>query len=281
MTVTTSLDTPEINAALFVPAQVGTVDPGKAGASVVLPVAEGVFLHCCWYPVDPLAPLLFYFHDGRGPAAAALAAMAGVYNRHGLGVFLATYRGFGASDGQPGVGYLCPDAEALFDQGLAWLRQHGWQGPVFLMGNSLGSVCAIATAHARAEAVKGLIVESSLGDTLSYLRSLGVAVDELGLGPADVFNTHAVIQQIELPTLIFHGARDSRVSPGEAERLQAASGARNKQFFLIPGADRDSLATAAGELYYQTVRKFIDGVCGINTWRQKRKSFKSGQSGEN
>ena len=82
------------------------------------------------------------------------------------------------------------------------------------------------------------------------------------------------IAGLTLPTMIFHGAKDSWVSIREAEKLQSHCGAKNKQFFVIPGAERDNLPEAGGELYFQTIKKFIDGICGTNTWREKRRKFK-------
>ncbi len=276
----TPLDHPTITAVLFAPESCEYPEPDDNGTTIALPVADGILLHCLFYPVAQDSPLLLFFHDGRVPTAAALGRMAEACNRQGIGLFLASYRGYGKSGGQPGVGHLLGDATTLFDQALIWLRREGWLGPIFLMGHALGTIPTITIAGERGQEVKGLVLESALGSTLPYLQSLGVDVEALGLQESDGFNTLAVIQQIELPTLIFHGARDCLVTAAEAERLQAASGARNKQFYVIPGAERDNLAESAGQLYYETVKRFIDGVCGTNTWRQQRKKFISSQGGE-
>ena len=79
--------------------------------------------------------------------------------------------------------------------------------------------------------------------------------------------------------MIFHGARDALVAIAEAEKLQASSGARTKQFFVIPGAEHHTVGETGGDLYVEEIKKFIDTVCGVNTWRQKRKSHKRNQKG--
>jgi len=88
-----------------------------------------------------------------------------------------------------------------------------------------------------------------------------------------LFNNGGKIAGIKLPTLILHGARDQLIPPYQAEKLQMQSGARNKQFLLIPGADHNSLIAMAGVRYFQCIRKFIDEICGLNTWRQRRRKF--------
>ncbi|HSL40677.1 MAG TPA: alpha/beta fold hydrolase [Desulforhopalus sp.] len=275
----TTLDIPEINALLFKPDDFGNTALPESAEIVAFPVAEQVRLHCTWYPAGLEDPLLWYFHDGRGQKAADLTEMALAYNRHGISVFQASYRGFGDSDGTPRLGLILSDAEELFDQALLWLGEKGRSGPVFLLGHGLGTLCAIATTLARSKAIKGILLESGIGETIPYLQALGLDCPALSVDGGDGFNTLAAIQKIELPTLIFHGSRDSFVGAAEAEKLQAASGAKNKQFFIIPGAGRNNLAVCGGELYYQTIKKFIDGVCGVNTWRSRRRQFKNDQGG--
>ena len=77
-----------------------------------------------------------------------------------------------------------------------------------------------------------------------------------------------------MPTLLLHGSRDQLIPVHEAEKLQAESGAKTKQFHMIPGADHNSLILVGGEQYFKTIKSFTDTVTGQNTWRQRRKKFK-------
>jgi hypothetical protein len=107
------------------------------------------------------------------------------------------------------------------------------------------------------------------------LQAVGVSSEHAAITEEEGFDIIKKIEKIKLPTLIFHGARDSQVSVAQAENLQSCSGAKSKQFYVIPGAERDRLPEAGGDLYFQTIKKHIDTICGINTWRQRRKSFKN------
>jgi hypothetical protein len=148
------------------------------------------------------------------------------------------------------------------------------------MGRSLGSVCAIDTVHAKNDMVKGLLIESGFCETVSLLQGLGVTIAAGDLADHESFDNMQKIAGIKLPTLIFHGAKDSLVTVAQAEKLQAASGARNKQFFVIPGASHETVSKVGGDLYFQKIKEFINTVCGVNTWRQRRREFKSNSSGE-
>jgi hypothetical protein len=64
------------------------------------------------------------------------------------------------------------------------------------------------------------------------------------------------------------------VAIAEAEKIQAFSGARTKQFFVIPGAEHHTVGKTGGQLYIKTIKQFTDTVCGVNTWRQNRRDLK-------
>jgi hypothetical protein len=53
--------------------------------------------------------------------------------------------------------------------------------------------------------------------------------------------------------------------------LQAESGARNKQFQVVPGADHNTIMAVAGNLYFETIKQFINKILGIKPrWKRKR-----------
>jgi hypothetical protein len=49
---------------------------------------------------------------------------------------------------------------------------------------------------------------------------------------------------------------------------------------VIPGAGHDTVSKIGGDLYFQKIKEFINTVCGVNTWRQRRKEYKGNKSGE-
>jgi alpha-beta hydrolase superfamily lysophospholipase len=240
-------------------------------------VAPEVSLVCRFHAAAAEAPTLFYCHGG-GESCATFNDEAGNFVRHGINVFLASYRGYGLSSGAPSVSAMLLDGRSLFGQASEWLAGHGFTGPLFVMGRSLGSVCAIDIAHKFDDKIKGLCLESGYAETAPVLEALGVQSAAIPPLEDAGFDNLGKITAIKLPTLIFHGAKDTVVPVVQAEKLQASAGARNKQFYLVPGAAHDTVSKTGGELYYQKIKEFIDSVCGLNTWRQRRRENK-GRSG--
>jgi alpha-beta hydrolase superfamily lysophospholipase len=147
------------------------------------------------------------------------------------------------------------------------------------MGRSLGSVCALEVVSNNPDKIKAMILESAYGETLPLLLAMGAKQVAEELAEEDGFNNLQKIAGIKIPTLIFHGSRDGLVPVSQAEKLQAASGARNKQFLIIPGAEHHSVSKTGGELYFKTIKGFVDTICGVNTWRQRRKQYKTDRDG--
>ena len=272
------IDHPEIVALLF-PPQCKDHSPGSSSAEEVsFETGSGGVLNCRYYFAGQDAPVLFIY-PAIGGFAPLFELVAENYLEQGINVFLASYRGCGRNSGSPSVGSMYADSEKLFRPAIDWLNGKGCNGPIFVMGQSLGSICAIDTVLKNGDSVKGLILESSICGTASFLGALGASSEHADISEEEGFNTLGKIEKIKIPTLIFHGSRDGLVSIAEAEQIQASSGARTKQFFVIPGAEHHTVGKTGGDLYIKTIKQFTDTVCGVNTWRQKRKDNKGNQKG--
>ncbi|MDR3631822.1 MAG: alpha/beta hydrolase [Desulfocapsaceae bacterium] len=271
---TSKLDQPEILSRLFYPRNEATTPLPKGAVDVNFEVESGISIGCRFYLHDPLSPSILYFH-GNGEIPCDLDDRGLEYMSVGCNLLVTSYRGYGGSSGSPTVASMFGDARRLFEAVGSWLHQKGYTAPLFLMGRSLGSVCAIDLASVHGDTVKGLIIESGFADTLPLLQALSVPRTALPLNEEEGFGNKEKIGRVRMPTLILHGARDQLIPHSEGEKLQAASGARNKQFLLIPGADHNTVVSTAGRLYYQTIRQFIDNITGTSSWRNRRKASKA------
>jgi alpha-beta hydrolase superfamily lysophospholipase len=280
METPSKIDRPDILSLLFQPPADYIGNCPAQAEDVPLSIAEGVSLSCRFYSVALDAPTLIYYHGGCD-SSDTIDTEAEALNQCGINVFLASYRGFGKSTGSPAFSSLLTDADMLFSLATEWLTGKGCSGPLFVMGRALGSVCVLEVVHANPQLVKGMVLESGYGETIATLQALGADTAELNLSEEEGFNNVEKIANIKVPTLIFHGSRDGLVPVAQAEKLQAASGARNKQFVVVPGATHDTVSQTGGPLYFKTIQGFIETACGINTWRQRRKRFKAGRPGDN
>ncbi len=268
------LDQPAIAAVLFHPRQEPRSPlPSACEDLDIVTTDNSAMLGCRVHTADKAAPTIIFFH-GNGETVGDYDDVGPSFIEVGLNVVFASYRGYGWSSGTPTAATLFADADVVFTKVTDWCNDNGYTGPIFVMGRSLGSVSAIDVAKRLPGAIRGLIIESGFADTIPLLETLGCACTELAITEQDCFLNRSKIATIELPTLILHGARDEIIKLTEAELLHVESGAKNKQFQIVPGAGHNSLMAVAGKHYFLTIKQFIDGVTGANSWRERRKRFK-------
>jgi alpha-beta hydrolase superfamily lysophospholipase len=268
------IDQPEVTALLFSRENgLQSLCPADT-EDVLFQIDPGISLQCRFYFNAKDAPVLFVYPATAGDSQS-FDKVAEDYRRQGMNIFLTSYRGCGKNSGSPSVSAMYADSEKLLHLALDWLSDKSCLGPYFVMGQSLGSTCALDTVVKNEDLIKGLILESGICSTASFLGALGASTTQADITEEEGFNTLEKIEKIKIPTLIFHGARDVLVAVAEAENLQASSGARTKQFFVIPGAEHHTVGKIGGELYIKTIKQFIDTVSGVNTWRRKRRDHKN------
>ena len=267
------LDRPEVLSHIFYPQQDERTPLPPGARDLHFEMEPGVGIGCRFYLTHHDAPSILYFH-GNGETVCDYDTIGPQYNAVGINLLVTDFRGYGWSSGQPTVTTMFSDGELLLQEARKWLGENGYTGALFLMGRSLGSACAIDLAEKFSDDIKGLIIESGFADTLPLARSLGINFNGVDIVEEECFNNSAKIALVTKPTYILHGARDEMIPAVEAEKLQSFSGAKTKEFQVVPGADHNSIITVAGRLYFQAIKQFIDKITGAATWRKRRKSGK-------
>ncbi len=239
-------------------------------------VEDGILLGCRFFLIDNDSPTILYFH-GNGETASDYDLIAEHYQKVGINLFVATYRGYGRSNGTPTVANMMKDAKIVFTYLKTKIAELKMAESLFVMGRSIGSAAAIELCATYADDIKGLIVESGFADTLPLLESIGMSIKDDDLAEKDGFGNLDKIRNITLPTLILHGAADSLIPFKQAEMLQSYSGAKAKKFFLIPRADHNTIISVGGDHYFTTIRGFINDLIGEYAWIKLRKRFRKKQ----
>ncbi len=273
MTDYSKLDNPTLLSYIFHPVQTGRSEAPEGAVDLDIEVDSEVSIGCRFFGIDKNGPTIIYFH-GNGEVAGDYDMIGPMYNQVGINILVTDYRGYGWSGGMPTVKNMLADAKLLFNQGADWLKENGWSGPIFIMGRSLGSACAIELMSSEHDDMKGLILESGFCDTLPLLRTIGVDPTGLDLQEEDCFNNREKIGQVKKPTFILHGSHDDLIPLAEAEKLQAYSGARSKEFHVIPGAAHNTMIAVGGMVYFETIKQFMDKVTGASSWRKRRQEYK-------
>lgn len=187
---------------------------GVAPRPIAARTTDGLVLQgFYWPPIGGARDILVFFH-GNGGNRQTAALMAEPLARHGSGVLVASYRGYGGNPGRPSEAGLFADGAAF----IALARQLQPNGRLYLFGWSLGG--AVALELAGRTPVDGV---ATLG-AFSRLADAAPAVARPFL--PDKFDNLAAIARVTAPVYLFHGTQDEVIPYANAARLRAASGGR-------------------------------------------------------
>jgi len=253
----TALDKPELVRFVFYPRQWHT-NPPKNATDYVVPVGSDVSITCRFYVKDQELPTILYFH-GNGEVVADHDYLAPLYNNRNINLFVADYRGYGASTGSPNFSSMVEDAHPIFDAFQGVLSDGGYTGKVFVMGRSLGSVSAIELASEYPDQISGLILESAFASTPRLMSRLGFSQEYLGISDPG-FPNLTKIRTITMPTLIIHGERDSLIPFEEGKDLYENSGAQSKRILVIPDGDHNTLLMEGMAEYFKAIEELVSAV---------------------
>jgi alpha-beta hydrolase superfamily lysophospholipase len=229
----------------------------SSGRTYSIEVERDTKINCGFWVSGKDMPSILYFH-GNGETVAGHEWVAPFYNQRGINLFVADYRGYGSSDGNPTVSNMLTDAHAIFSGFQDVLSKENIERSIFLMGRSLGSIPAIELAFHHQDDISGLIVESGSAHNFRRLWEY-LADNEIKaiLSEEKPFLNKAKVRQISKPTLIIHGELDQILPVTEGQELYQNSGAADKKLLIIPGADHNDVMIRDQALYFSTIEEFV------------------------
>lgn len=247
-------DRPEILQFVFYPRKVFPVASPPGASDRFIEVAPGIKIGCRFYTKEKAAPTILFFH-GNGEVAIDYDPLAPLFHQAGANLFVADYRGYGQSNGEPTISAMMHDAHVIFREFMSLLGAEGYSGSVFLMGRSLGSASAVELAYHYQDELKGLIIESGFADLKRLFLHLGFY--HPGSGVEAVMDNASKVEKVRIPTLILHAENDSLIPLEHALTMYQRSGASDKRLAVIPGAEHNNIMIADIDLYFRELGEFI------------------------
>jgi alpha-beta hydrolase superfamily lysophospholipase len=247
------LDQPHILGFVFYPRQDYSPPPRNAVDHSV-PVEKDVSVVCRFYPTNENAPSILYFH-GNGEVIYDYDWISTFYNRLGINLFVADYRGYGQSGGMPSFANTVADSHIIFKYFRDTLKASGYASPLFVMGRSLGSLSATELAVAYPKDLKGLIIESGFASAGKLLMYLGSFISFPSLEDFEKATLER-LRSITMPVLIIHGEWDEIIPFEQAEVLYQNVGSKDKKLLPIPNAGHNDIMLIGMEQYFQAVKEF-------------------------
>ncbi len=250
------LDGPEVSHYLFYPrASWQSPVSGDGVRDVMIPVAPDVSIGARYHIFDKQGPSILFFH-GNGEIVEDYEDIAFLYSRLNLNFLPVDYRGYGHSTGQPSVSAMLRDSHVVFEYTKKWLSLNGCTGPFIVMGRSLGSASALELAESFSDSIDGLIIESGFAHSQTILNLVGVDMKRAGITESEAFRHIEKIGRFEKPTLVIHAEFDNILPLSDGEDLYRASGAPQKRFLMIPGADHNSIFMVGISEYLKAIHEF-------------------------
>ncbi len=176
----------------------------------------------------------------------------------GYNLFTFDYRGFG--DSAPGR----PDPKGVFDDSVAALdylraRTEIDTGKLFVFGQSLGGMLAIAASGASPKGIRAVLAEAPFH---SYSQTVKDKMPGSTLVLEDTWTATAFVAKIApIPLLLIHGTRDMVVPYSHSVKLLAEAG-EPKRLVTIEGGDHiDSMVEHVhGRKYQDMMIAFFDST---------------------
>lgn len=234
---------------------------------VFLDTADGETLHGWWLPAE--APegsargTVYFLHGNAQNISSHLMNVAWLPEK-GYNVFLIDYRGYGRSTGAPDIEGTLHDSET----GLRWLmtQPKTGEGPVFLLGQSLGGALGIALASEWVQRQEQPPLDGVILDgTFSGFR--GIAREKLGnfwlTWPFQIPLSWTITDEYEgvdhigrispVPLMVIHSQRDGIIPFHHGQALYDAA-KEPKQF--LP-TDTPHAATFVIPAYKEVFLEFM------------------------
>jgi len=248
------LDQPHILRFVFYPREDYSPPPRNAVDHLV-PVEKEISIGCRFYPSTKEAPSILYFH-GNGEVVYDYDDIATLYNRLGINLFVADYRGYGQSGGTPSFSSTVADAHVIFEYFRDTLKARSYTGPLFVMGRSLGSLSAVELAVSYPKELKGLIIESGFASAGKLLMYLGTLISFPRLEDFEKATLER-LRSITMPILIIHGEWDEIIPFEQAEVIYQNIGSKDKRLLRIPNAGHNDIMLVGMEQYFQAISEFL------------------------
>jgi len=229
--------------------------------SLYLDTTDGGRIHAWWLPAKtaPNKGTLLFFHGNAQNLTSHVINLAWV-NEAGYNLMIFDYRGYGQSVGTPNVSNALLDARAAYQ----WVKQK--EGPLFILGQSLGGALAVAFVAESTDVqsrIQGLVIDAAFSGyrliareklaafwltwPLQYPLSWCVIS---GPDPVDALSKLA-----GLPKLFIHSSNDTVIPLSHGDRLfEAATPPKQR---LITQTEHSN--TFSVQQYRQELLNFLQG----------------------
>lgn len=219
---------------------------GRRIGTVVLD-SNGAKLDAVWRKGSPEKSVILYSH-GNGEHLVWMRSTAEQFSRHGYGILLYDYAGYGGSTGNAGEEQACHDIESAY----RYLTEVEKIAPdrIVVFGFSVGSgpSCYLAEKYP----VKALVLAAPFASASQVLLPFSV--------PFDRFPNVERVEKMEIPLLVIHGTEDDVIPYRNGRKVFERAKTSRKRFVSVKGAKHNDLFYKMGETLFVELERFLQQI---------------------
>jgi predicted esterase len=139
-----------------------------------------------------------------------------------------------------------------------WMNQKGLLNSLFVLGRSLGSICAAEIGSHNPADLRGIIFESGFASVYNMMTNLfRISSPHLTSESLEKYSNDTRVRKFKKPTLIIHGTVDWIIPYTEAELIyKNLPDNIDKKLILIVDAGHNTILSFKEE-YFEPISEFI------------------------
>ena len=139
------------------------------------------------------------------------------------------------------------------------MDKKGLTNSLFILGRSLGSVCAAEIGSHNPKGLKGIIFESGFASIYNIMTHLfRISSSELNPVLLTEYSNDTRIKKFKIPVLIIHGTSDWIIPCSEGELIyKSLPESIDKELVLIEGAGHNDILFYK-DRYFDSLNEFIE-----------------------
>jgi pimeloyl-ACP methyl ester carboxylesterase len=258
MEIKSIIDNPTASNIIFYPRKI--VIPNKLNPNteiLKLKIDNNVEIGGFFYKNNVNFPTILLFH-GNGEIALDYQYIAPMFFEINVNLAVVDFRGYGFSSGEPYYTSLISDAMPIYTVFREWMDQNELLNSLFILGRSLGSVCAAEIGSHNPADLRGIIFESGFASVYNMMTNLfRISSPYLTSDSLEEYSNDTRVKKFKKSTLIIHGTKDWIIPPTEAELLyKNLPNDTDKKLILIEGAGHNTILSFKEE-YFEPISEFI------------------------
>ncbi|MFX1493335.1 MAG: alpha/beta hydrolase [Promethearchaeota archaeon] len=253
------IDNPAVSNIVFYPQKSSIPSNLESHIDVIkFKVNKDIEIGGYFYLSDVNLPTILLFH-GNGEIAIGYKSIAPMFFECNVNLAVVDYRGYGFSSGEPYYTSLITDAMPIYNEFKKWMEKKGLNNSLFILGRSLGSVCAAEIGSHNPKGLNGIIFESGFASIYNIMTHLfRISSSELTPSFLTEYSNDTRIQNFKIPVLIIHGTSDWIIPCSESELIyKSLPEFIDKELILIEGAGHNDILFYKDK-YFDPLNEFIE-----------------------